>query len=259
MKIVPGDEKIRAEFLRISQSLEGESIEVKARVLSSEDAIGDSPGDDFALIRGKERIIEANFKGFRGHAFSAATMEFSGTLREIVHLPLAHIPERAMFFAALNAVLAFQGKIERTVHCRDKDPLLCGERLAEHVAAMLHQPGSMALIGYQPGMAKSLSACCQERDIRFEITDMNPLNTGKEVSGIIIRNGDENEDVIREVDKIFCTGSTIVNGSIWNILDWCRKHTTRVVFFGVTIQGPAELMGWETFCPLGRSPHDKTL
>jgi hypothetical protein len=99
-----GDDEIRAEFSRVAQPLEGEPIEVTARVLSSMEAIGAPPRDDFALVRGKEKIIEANFKGFKGQAFSAAGVAFAGKLREIIRLPLKHIPERAMFFAALNAV-----------------------------------------------------------------------------------------------------------------------------------------------------------
>lgn len=253
------DEEIRVEFSRIAQPFEGEPIEVTARVLSSMEAIGVPPRDDFSLVRDKERIIEANFKGYKGHAFSAAEVAFTGNLREIIHLPLKHIPERAIFFAALNAVLASQHKIDRTVHCRDKDPMLCGEKLADYLAAMHPQPKSVALIGYQPGMTKSLSILCRENAIRFEVTDMNPSNIGNEMFGNTIRAGDDNADVIRQADQIFCTGSTIVNGTIGNILDWCEEYTTRVVLFGVTIQGPAELMGWDTFCPFGRNPHDKAL
>jgi uncharacterized protein (DUF4213/DUF364 family) len=259
MRMNLNDEEIRAEFSRVAQPLEGEPIEVTARALASMEAIGIPPRDDFALSRGNEKIIEANFKGFKGHAFSAAEVAFTGKLREIIHLPLKHIPERAIFFASLNAVLASQRKINRTVHCRDKDPMLCGEKLADYLAAMRPQPKSVALIGYQPGMTKSLSSFCRENAIRFEVTDMNPSNIGKAMFGITIRDGDENEDLIRQVDQIFCTGSTIVNGTIGNFLDWCEEYTTRVVFFWVTIQGPATLMGWDTFCPFGRNPHDKAL
>lgn len=253
------DEEIRARFSRIAQPFEGEPIEVTARVLSSKEAIGVPPRDDFALVRGKEKIVEANFKGFRAHAFSAAEVAFSGKLEEIVRLSLDHIPERAMFFASLNAVLASQGKIDRTIHCRDKDPMSCGEKLSEHLAAMHPRPRSVALIGYQPGMTKFLASVCREQGIRFEVTDMNPTNIGQEMFGITLRDGVENMDVIRQADHVFCTGSTIVNGTIGDILDGCEKHATRAVFFGVTVQGPAMLMGWETFCPFGRSPHDEAL
>jgi uncharacterized protein (DUF4213/DUF364 family) len=259
MKKKGSDEEIRLEFSRIAQPVEGDLIEVTARVLSSKEAIGMPPRDDFALVRGKEKIIEANFRGFKGHAFSAAEVEFTGSVSEIIRLPLDHIPERAMFFAALNAVLASRGMIKRTVHCRDDDPMLCGEKLGDHLSGMRPRPRSVALIGYQPGMTKTLASLCREKDIRFEATDMNPSNVGHDLFGITVRDGNENEQVIRDADQIFCTGSTMVNGTIWNILNWCEKYTTRVVFFGVTIQGPATLMGWNTFCPYGRSPHDEPL
>lgn len=96
-------------------------------------------------------------------------------------------------------------------------------------------------------------------EIRFQVTDMNPKNIGKEMFGRTVRDGGGNETVIREADRIFCTGSTRVNGSLWDILSLCRACSTRVVFFGVTVQGPAALMGWETFCPFGRSPQDRAL
>jgi uncharacterized protein (DUF4213/DUF364 family) len=254
-----GDEELRSRFADVARSVQGEIMEVTSRVLSPGEAIGVPPRDDFALLRGQEKIIEANFKGFRGHAFSAAERTFRGTVGDILALPLQHIPERAVFFAAMNAVLASLGTIQRTVHCRDDDPMRCGEKLAEHLAVMSPRPGSVALIGYQPGMTKFLSDLCRRMEIRFQVTDMNPKNIGKEMFGTPLRDGTENETVIREADRIFCTGSTIVNGSLWDILEWCKAYSTRVVFFGVTVQGPAALMGWETFCPFGRSPQDRAV
>jgi uncharacterized protein (DUF4213/DUF364 family) len=252
------DEELRSRFAVVARPLQGEPIEVTSRVLSPGEAIGVPPRDDFALIRGQEKIIEANFKGFRGHAFSAAGRTFRGTVGEILALPLQPIPERAVFFAAMNAVLASLGTIQRTVHCRDEDPMRCGEKLAEDLAALSPSPKSVALIGYQPGMTKSLSNLFRRMDIQFQVTDMNPENIGKEMFGTTVRDGSENDTVIREAGLIFCTGSTMVNGSLWGILDGCKAGSTRVVFFGVTVQGPAALMGWETFCPFGRSPLDQS-
>jgi len=252
-----GDEDLRERFAEAAGALGSEPIEVAARVLTPREAIGAPPRDDFALVRGKEKIVEARFRGFRGHAFSAAEVSFRGTVSEVLGLPLAHIPERAVFFAALNAVLASLGRIARTVHCRDEDPMRCGEELSRHVAAIVPPVRRTALIGYQPGMTRALAALARERGFRFQVTDMNPANVGQGLFGVRVRDGRENEAVIGESDVVFCTGSTVVNGTVWEILRWCGAHGTRAVFFGVSVQGPAALMGWETFCPLGRGPGDE--
>jgi len=251
------DEELRSRFARAAGALRAEPIEVAARVLTPQEAIGAPPRGDFALVRGKEKIVEARFRGFRGHAFSAAEVSFRGTVSEILELPLAHIPDRAVFFAALNAVLASRGTIRQTVHCRDEDPMRCGEELSRHVAGIAPPAQRLALIGYQPGMTRALSALARERGFRFQVTDMNPANIGLEMFGVRVRDGLENEAVIGESEQVFCTGSTVVNGTVWEILRWCEAHGTRAVFFGVTVQGPAALMGWETFCPFGRGPHDE--
>jgi len=255
----PRDEEIRTRFAREARPFLRDPIDVTARVLTSQEAIGSPPRDDYALLRDKERIVEAHFKGFRGHAFSAAQATFRGTVQQVLELPLEHIPQRAVFFAALNAVLASMGRIQRTVHCRDEDPARCGERLAEHLAGMAPPPRSVALVGYQPGMTQALSALCRKQGIRFQVTDMNPANIAQERFGITLRDGRENDAVLRESDLAFCTGSTVVNGSVWGILRACETHGTRAVFFGVSVQGPAALMGWETFCPYGRTPHDEAV
>jgi len=257
MNPLEGEEKLRERFAEVAGPLAEEPIEVAARVLTSREAIGSPGRDDFALLRGSEKIVEARFRGFRGHAFSAAAVEYTGPLGEILRLPLEHIPERAVYFAALNAVLAYKGIIDRTVHCRDQDPMACGERLAEAVAALEPRPRSIALLGYQPGMTRALASLCRDRDIGFQVTDMNPANVGKEMFGVTVRDGSGNEEVIASADRVYCTGSTVVNGSVWEILRACARHRTRPVFFGVSVQGPAALMGWETFCPLGRSPREE--
>ena len=255
--MTPPTEKMLCEaFRKIVPLLEDECIEVTAGGIAPAQAIGAPPRDDFALIRGKEKIVEANFKGCRGHAFSAADVSFSGRLGDILALPLESVSERAVYYAALNAVLASQGLVERTVHCRDKEPMQCGERLAEFLTDADSLPGSVCLVGYQPGMVKALAPFCRARGVAFAVTDMNPVNIGTEMSGVEIQDGEGNEQVIGESELVFCTGSTIVNGSIWDILDACCAQGTEVVFFGVTVQGPAALMGWKTFCPYGRKGSD---
>ena len=50
-----------------------ERIEVKGRILKPDEAIGTPQRKDFPLLKGKERLMEAGFKGARGQAFTAVS------------------------------------------------------------------------------------------------------------------------------------------------------------------------------------------
>jgi hypothetical protein len=61
-------EDIRARTLAVwaENGLLEEPITVRARTLSVEEAIGNLEGDDFPLQKGKERLMEAEFRGGAG-------------------------------------------------------------------------------------------------------------------------------------------------------------------------------------------------
>ena len=45
-----------------------EEVDVVAQTLSPEEAIGNPEDDDYPILKGRERIVEATFRGSRGHA-----------------------------------------------------------------------------------------------------------------------------------------------------------------------------------------------
>lgn len=53
-------------------------------------------------------------------------------------------------------------------------------------------------------------------------------------------------------DIILCTGSTVANGTINEILELAKKYNKRIIFYGTTIAGVANLFGIERFCELGK-------
>lgn len=51
-------------------SLSGQNISVRCKALSSVEAIGKPEHDDYPIIKGKEVMVEAVFKGAKGQAFT---------------------------------------------------------------------------------------------------------------------------------------------------------------------------------------------
>ncbi len=211
---------------------------VYTRPLSAEEAIGRPDRDDYPILVGKEVILETEFKGAKGQAFTDQPGSFSGTLQDVVSLPLDSNYRRAVFIATLNAVLRYMGKIGHTVHCKDDAPEKCGLAIVSYVKEQYGRP-KIAFIGYQPAL---ISALAKEYDLRA--TDLNPDNIGKDSLGVLIEPVDKTEEVLDWADVIVATGSTVVNGSIVKYLD--KKP---VLFYGITVAGAAYLNGWQTFCP----------
>ncbi len=85
-------------------------VDVKARTLSVEEAIGNPEGDDFPLQKGKERLMEATVNGARGQAFTDRFGDYSGTQGQVAELELNNNFRRAVFVSVLNAVQASLGQ-----------------------------------------------------------------------------------------------------------------------------------------------------
>ncbi|CCO22715.1 Rossmann-like domain-containing protein [Maridesulfovibrio hydrothermalis] len=215
-----------------------ENIEVKARTLSTEEAIGNPEGDDFPLLRGKEKLMEADFRGSKGQAFTDRFGDFSSSLREIAEMNLDNNFRRAIFVSTLNAVQRSLGQTERTIHCKDEGPATCAPKLADYIEENYGNP-KLALVGYQPAMIKALS---DRFDMR--IVDLDPDNIGTVKCGITIEGPYQTDEAIENVNLVVVTGSTIVNDTLGNFL-FKDKPT---IFFGTTVAAAADMMGWTRFC-----------
>jgi len=79
------------------------------RALSPEEAIGTPEDDDYPLMKGRERLMEAVFKGARGQAFTDMFGDFGGSLEDIANMDLKNNFKRAVFIATLNAVMRHAG------------------------------------------------------------------------------------------------------------------------------------------------------
>lgn len=223
------------------RAISGEAIKIiSARTLTVKEAIGEPERNDYPLMRGKEFMVEASFRGARGQAFTDMPGNYEGSLGEVLSSDLADNFQRAVFVASLNAVMRYGDLISETVHCRDAEPGLCAQQLVAYVKGFYQNP-KIALIGYQPAMADSLS-----KAFPLRIVDMDEDNIGKERAGVIVDTPAATPEVISWCDVILSTGSTVVNGTMGGFL-----NEKPVIFYGVTVAGIAALCGFKRYCPFG--------
>ena len=236
-------DKLKTELSKIldENNLSKENIIIKSKTLTSEEAIGITKRKDFHILTGKEIMLEAEFKGAIGQAFTLSPTLFKGTLEEIVNLDIDNDDHaRGLFIASLNAIMRYLNLTDRTVHCKNDEPELCGEEFKEHFKTK-YLDKKIAIVGYQPSIIENLS-----KEFNIRVLDLSPENLGKEKFGIKIENGidDYDEVVLDWADLVLCTGSTLANGSIVNFLNLNKP----VIFFGTTVSGAADLLGLERLC-----------
>jgi len=206
------------------------------------------PSKEYALVRGKEVIVRCKFKCSYGDAFTDQPRAFRGKLKDVLGLVFGEAGDKAIYFATLNATLAHLGMVRGTVHCKEDEPRKCGARLAEYI---LRNFGNVkvAHIGYQPGHVEACS-----RHFESYVTDLNPENIGKEKFGRKILDGSINKEVIRKANVACITGSTLTNGSLPELIEWCKAFGVKPLIYGVTGVGVSKILNLKHFCPYG---HDR--
>ncbi len=220
------------------EGLLSERISIRARALSTQEAIGNPEHQDFPIQKGKEKLMQATFMDAGGQAFTDMYGDYEGTLEQVLHLPMENNHQRAVFVASLNAVLRHLGRIEGSIHCRDEEPVECGKVLVPYLKDR-YSGAKIAHVGFQPRMVENLGAMHPLR-----VLDMDPDNIGTQKFGVTIESADHTEDAVNWADLILATGTVLANGSVAPLLG--KKP---IIFYGTTIAGAAHLMGWERFCP----------
>jgi uncharacterized protein (DUF4213/DUF364 family) len=223
--------------------LENSPVAVTCRALTPEEAIGNTKRRDFPIITGKDIMVQAEYCGVRGQAFTDAPTSFSGSLEEILRLDILHdAHSRGLFIATLNAVMAYLGQCRGTVHCRTDGPEQCAQDMLAYLRRHYPHKKNIALIGYQPSLLEMLA----KSEYHVRVLDLNPANIGQIRYGIPVEDGaSAREDVISHyADLILCTGSTLCNGTI---VDYMGLDVD-VLFFGITLAGSADLLGLRRVC-----------
>ena len=164
---------IRAELGAIAGHMMEEPLTVvSARPLAAGEAIGKPDRMDYPLLKGKEVIVEAAFRGARGHAFTDMPGNFVGSLDDLMDLEMKDNFGRAVCIAGFNAVMRHCGRVSNTVHCKDGKPKVCAEQLPAFVRERFGMP-RIAFIGYQPAMIEKLSGAFSLR-----VVDLDKDNIG---------------------------------------------------------------------------------
>lgn len=240
--------RLQEEFIALAEDndLLDEEIVIQTKILETAEAIGKPDRQDYPLLKGKEFLMEASFRGVRGQAYTDDPAAFYGPLKGVVHLTLQTTGERALFIACLNAVVRYLKPELKTVHCKDNEPEECAREIADFVKAF--KSDFIGLVGLQPAILECLATefgpqnlACLDRDEAFR---------GHTKFGVPITWSDREslEELFSRADLVLVTGSTIVNGSLLEILNLAERSAVPIYFFGTSIAGAAHLLGLNRLC-----------
>ena len=232
-----------AELIR-EHDLLGERIEVRGRILEPGEAIGTPKRQDYPLLKGKEKLMEAVFRGAQGQAFTDMPENFAGTLREIVGRPLETNYDRAVLISSINAVCNYLGISQNNIHCKNEEPEECAKAFATSLKDEFGSP-RIAFVGYQPAMIQELA-----RHFAMRVVDLDQDNIGTVRYGVKIEDGSAAiGEFLDWGDLVLATGSSVINGTITNFIP--HKTGKPAIFYGTTIAGTAALMGLRKYCAKG--------
>lgn len=235
---------LREKFEKIvrEQGLLEKSVKVSCRALSPQEAIGDTERKDFPILSGRDIMIQAEFEGGIGQAFTNTPAVFGGSIKDVLAMDIINNDyDRGIFIAVLNAVMRRFQMCEMSIHCKDNGPEDCARKAADYLWETYGNI-KIAQIGYQPAILERIS----ERFDQVRVLDLDPENVGDVRYGVKVLDGikDYESAVLEWADLVLCTGSTLGNGSIVNFLDIGKE----VLFYGTTAAGAAALMGWKRLC-----------
>ncbi len=223
-----------------THALGNEMVSVFARPLTPEEAIGSPAHDDYPLLKGKERIMQAVFQNVKGHAYSDHTGNFSGSLSQVFNLPMDSNFHRALLIATANAALRKMGLIKKSCHCKDDDPVTCATYLKDTL--LTFSPKRIGMIGHQPRLLEEVF-----RNFEVRTCDRDPEKIDTIKSGVKVEDSGAYKEIVKWADLILATGTTLVNDTIDNFTGYVP-----IIFYGITISGAAKLLNLNHFCPLGR-------
>ncbi len=237
---------LKLSLQEVSKALLNElsvQVVISVKGLSVQEAIGSPQRQDYPIQKGKEIMIQADFQGFKGQAFTTNPTEFVGSLQEVFAQDSSLPASRALQVATLNAVASYLGLCTQSIHCKDEEPEECGRWIAEQLR---EQKGKISMIGLNPAiLEKLLNAGMQVR-----CSDLDPDWIGKQKFGITIEDGNlVNKQLLETGDFILFTGSTLCNNSFDQIMDSIHTHGKDYAVFGTTAAGVCGIMDLARFCP----------
>ena len=227
------------EKLIIKNQLETSNVTITTAALTPAEAIGNPDRKDYPILKGKEVLINACFEESNGQAFTDSPSLFSGTIKELLQMPLDCDANRAIFIASLNAVMNHLGLADCTVHCKNNRPEQCAKEICNYLLEN-HTHAKIGMIGFQPAIIDRLKDF-----FTIRVLDLNSENIGKQKYGTLIEDGiKDQKDVLNWADVVLATGSTITNATINSFIDIDKP----LYIYGTTIAGVASLLGLKRLC-----------
>ena len=242
-------EKLKKRLVALAEenSLLESEINITAKILTPEEAIGETERKDFPLLKGKEFLMQADFKNAMGQAFTDAPCNFNGKIKEILDLELKDNKEMALFIASLNAVMRHAGGAENTIHCKDKGPELCADEIARAIIARHGADIRIGIIGFQPAIIDNFVKNLTPENV--DAVDLDQDNINKKKYGVHIRDGkDMTKALFKTCDVILATGSTAVNDTMPELISLADDHNKPLYFYGTTVAGAAKVLNLQRLC-----------
>jgi uncharacterized protein (DUF4213/DUF364 family) len=190
--------------------------------------------------------MQAEFMGAKGQAYTDAPSEYNGPLVDILKLEFETTRQRALFIAALNAVMRYLYPDVKSIHCKDNEPEECAEEIVRAIQPL--HPATIGIIGLQPAILDAIGKTFGPGNVACVDRDEENLDQIKYDVRIEWGDHDGMEKLFRERDLVLATGSSLANGSLPEILSLAESHQTPVYFYGTTIAGTARLMGLNHVC-----------
>ncbi len=226
-------EELRENFINIIEEneLKHENIEVQTCL---------------SFPHEKEVLIEANFKGNKGQAFTENGLEFQGKIDDILNIDLNTSKNRALFIASTNAVLRYLNLIQGTVHCNVEETKKCAQKIADNFSRRYGMFLTIGMVGFQPFIAEALIKKIGKENIR--ICDKN--NANKNFYDVLIEGEKNMKSIIAGSFLTLAKGNAIVDGKIDEIIKIFKEDNKSriVVFYGITIASAPKLLGLKRLC-----------
>ncbi len=251
MALIPILQEAKRGFsaLVTQHQLGSQRVQVTVEPLSPKQAIGSPSRQDFALLEGREVMVEARFRESFGQAFTDHPQRFDGTVNEVLCLNLDTSGDRAVFISTLNAVTSHLGIATAVRHCRDDEPDRCGSQIAHNLRERFGRI-KVGLVGFQPAILQNLRQSFGTHNVRC--TDLNPKNIGVYKFGVEIWDGGtETLRLINWCDLLLVTSSAIANSTFDDMRKEAALAGKHLMLFGVTGAGVCALARLERICPLG--------
>ena len=242
-------EKLKKRLTDLAEEndlLESE-VNITAKILTPKEAIGDTERKDFPLLKGKEFLMQADFRNALGQAFTDDPCNFNGKIKEILDLGLKDNRERALFIASLNAMMRHVGGAENTIHCKDKGPELCAYEIVKAIITKHGADIRIGIIGFQPAIIDNLVKNLTAENV--DAVDLDQDNINKKKYGVRIQDGkDMTEALFKTCDVILATGSTAVNDTMPDLISLADDYHKPLYFYGTTVAGTAKILNLERLC-----------